>query len=69
MNGYEATKLIRESGKEDAKSIKIIAMTADVLPRDIENAKNAGMDEHIGKPIQPQYVQKIFDKFFEKKGD
>ena len=69
MNGYEATRLIRESGKEDAKSIKIIAMTADVLPRDIENAKNAGMDEHIGKPIQPQYVQKIFDKFFEKKGD
>lgn len=68
MNGYEATRLIRESGKKDAKDIKIIAMTADVLPRDIENAKNAGMDEHIGKPIQPQNVQVIFDRFFGKKG-
>lgn len=69
MNGYEATKLIRESGRDDAKSIKIIAMTADVLPRDIENAKSAGMDEHIGKPIQPQYVQNIFNEFFDKKGE
>lgn len=69
MNGYDSTRLIRNSQKPDAKDIKIIAMTADVLPKDIELAKQAGMDEHIGKPIQPAYVQNVFMTLFEEKGD
>ena len=50
LNGYEATKLIRESGKEDA-SLPIIAMTANALKEDVDAALRAGMDDHIAKPI------------------
>ena len=51
MDGYEATRQIRSSGRADAETVKIIAMTANVLPEDIESAKESGMDAHIGKPI------------------
>ncbi|MBR4462526.1 MAG: response regulator [Erysipelotrichaceae bacterium] len=51
MNGYEATKAIRSSGKEDAKTIRIFAMTANTFAEDVAKAKEAGMDSHIAKPI------------------
>ncbi|GHS98307.1 hypothetical protein AGMMS50276_19870 [Synergistales bacterium] len=51
MDGCESTKSIRELGREDAKSIKIIAVTANVMRDDIKKAMEAGMDGHIGKPI------------------
>jgi signal transduction histidine kinase len=53
MNGYEATRAIRESGLETAKNIQIIALTADVFKEDIEKCLAAGMDGHLGKPIFP----------------
>jgi len=52
MNGYEAAKNIRQSGRTDSESVKIVSMTADVFAKDIANAKEAGMDAHIGKPIK-----------------
>ena len=52
MNGYEATKMIRSLDREDAKAIPIIAMTANAFTEDRLRAKEAGMDEHIAKPIQ-----------------
>ncbi len=54
MNGYEASKAIRSSGKADASTIKIFAMTANTFAEDIAKAKEAGMDSHIAKPIDVQ---------------
>ena len=51
MDGYEATRLIRASGVTSAETIPIIAMTANVFREDIEKCHNAGMNGHIGKPI------------------
>jgi CheY-like chemotaxis protein len=55
MDGYEATRLIRafeaEQPEKDAKRIPIIAMTANVFKEDIEQCLEAGMDGHIGKPL------------------
>ena len=54
MNGYEATRAIRRSSHELAKTIPIIAMTANAFAEDIKNALSAGMNAHIAKPIDPQ---------------
>ena len=51
MNGYEATAAIRASGKSDALTLPIIAMTANAFTEDVLLAKNAGMNEHMAKPI------------------
>ena len=51
MDGLEATKAIRELEREDAKKIPIIAMTANAFEEDRKACLDAGMDEHIGKPI------------------
>jgi signal transduction histidine kinase len=52
MDGFEAAKQIRAMENEKAKTIPIIAMTADVFREDIEKMFNAGMNDHIGKPIE-----------------
>ena len=59
MNGYEATKMIRSLCREDAKRIPIIAMTANAFTEDRIKAKEAGMDEHISKPIDMKLLVKI----------
>ena len=59
MNGYEATKMIRSLDREDAKEIPIIAMTANAFTEDRIKAKEAGMDEHISKPIDMKLLVKI----------
>lgn len=51
MDGYEATRLIRKSNHIQAKTIPIIAMTADAFTEDISKALSAGMNAHIAKPI------------------
>jgi two-component system, sensor histidine kinase and response regulator len=62
MNGYEATRAIRASGMEIAKNIRIIALTADVFKEDIEKCLEAGMDDHIGKPIFPNDLYAMLKK-------
>ena len=59
MNGYEAAKTIRSMDREDAKTIPIIAMTANAFTEDRIKAKEAGMDEHISKPIDMKLLVKI----------
>lgn len=51
MDGYEATKAIRASAHPNAKTIPIIAMTANAFAEDVQNALDAGMNAHIAKPI------------------
>ena len=62
MNGYEATRAIRNLDHLQAKDIPIIAMTANVFREDIENCLSAGMDGHIGKPIDPDILYKTIKK-------
>ncbi len=57
MNGLEATKAIRDSGRPDAATVPVIAMTADVFKEDIRRCREAGMDAHIGKPVE---LDKLF---------
>ena len=59
MNGYEATKRIRSMDREDAKVIPIIAMTANAFAEDRLKAKDAGMDEHIAKPVDVKRLVKV----------
>ena len=63
MNGYEAAKMIRSMDREDAKMIPIIAMTANAFTEDRIKAKEAGMDEHISKPIDMKLLVKIIHEF------
>ena len=65
MNGYEATKIIRSLDREDAKIIPIIAMTANAFTEDRIRAKEAGMDEHVAKPIDVELLIKVIHKLVE----
>ena len=62
MNGYEATKMIRSLVREEAKTIPIIAMTANAFTEDRIRAKEAGMDEHISKPVDVELLVKTIHK-------
>ena len=65
MNGYEAAKMIRSMDREDAKTIPIIAMTANAFTEDRIRAKEAGMDEHIVKPVDLGLLIKVIHKLVE----
>ena len=65
MNGYEAAKLIRSLDRADARVIPIIAMTANAFTEDRMRAKEAGMDEHISKPVDVKLLVKVIHKLVE----
>ena len=65
MNGYEAAKTIRSMDRKDAKAIPIIAMTANAFTEDRIRAKEAGMDEHVAKPIDVELLIKVIHKLVE----
>ena len=74
MNGYEATKKIRHSSHLDARSIPIIAMTANAFAEDIYKAKQAGMSEHLSKPLELEKMYKVLghwmaDENIDNKGE
>ena len=56
IDGLEATRRIRASGVERAKTIPIIAMTANVFKEDVEKTRAAGMNAHVGKPIEMEQI-------------
>ena len=58
MNGYEATKAIRRSSHELAKTIPIIAMTANAFSEDIQHSLAAGMNAHVSKPVEMKILEK-----------
>ena len=65
MSGYEAAKIIRSMRREDAKVIPIIAMTANAFTEDRLRAKEAGMDEHIAKPIDANKLVKAIHELLD----
>ena len=66
MDGLEATKAIRMLEREDAKKIPIIAMTANAFEEDRKACLDAGMDEHIGKPIDVPLLKRTITKLLTK---
>ncbi len=54
MDGLEATRTIRASGRADAKSIPIIALTANAFDEDVQRSLQAGLNAHLSKPVKPE---------------
>jgi signal transduction histidine kinase/CheY-like chemotaxis protein len=67
MNGYDATRAIRNSAHPDAKSIGIVAMTANAYREDVEKALEAGMNAHIPKPIDVNRLLSVMEQFWIQK--
>jgi CheY-like chemotaxis protein len=61
MNGYQTTEAIRGSGREDLKTLPIVAMTADAFMDDVRHAKECGMNGHISKPIEIEKLMQVLD--------
>ena len=68
MNGYEATRCIRSLERADAKKIPIIAMTANAFAEDVEKAKQAGMNDHLAKPLDIQKMMTVIAKYMKNRG-
>lgn len=63
LNGYEATRQIRALDREDAKTIPVIAMTANAFAEDVKDARDAGMDDHIAKPVDMDVIRNTLSKY------
>ncbi len=63
MDGYEAARRIRALGREDTSTVPIIAMTANAFADDIRKAHEAGMDDHLAKPVEVSKLLSVLDKW------
>ena len=63
LDGFEATKKIRSSGRADAKTVPVIAMTANVFTSDVEACMDAGMNGHLAKPIEPDVLFRTLQEY------
>ena len=67
MNGYETTKAIRNlPDRPDGKKIPIIAMTANAFAEDVQAALDAGMDDHVAKPVDMEILTSVIAKYIER---
>lgn len=66
MDGLTATRAIRALDRKDAKKIPIIAMSANAYDEDIKKSLDAGMNEHLSKPIETQKLYETLEKLIEK---
>ena len=67
MDGLSAAGAIREMARPDARTIPIIAMTANVFDEDVERSLAAGMDAHLFKPVEPERLYETLASFMERK--
>ncbi|MDE6733389.1 MAG: response regulator [Oscillospiraceae bacterium] len=63
MDGYEATRTIRANPRPDAQTLPIIAMTANAMEEDKENALTSGMNAHLAKPIDTNLLLEVLQKY------
>ncbi len=63
MDGYQAARAIRSSSKADAASIPIVAMTANTFVEDVQASRQAGMNDHIGKPVSLEHLMRVLDNW------
>lgn len=66
MNGLEATESIRKLDRTDAKTIPIIALSADAIPEEVEKAMSAGLTDYLTKPIEPNILYQTLEKWRKK---
>lgn len=66
MNGVEASKVIRNLHKQDAMAIPIISVTANPIFENIFFSRKYGMDDYVGKPIEPENLYAVLKKWFDK---
>ncbi len=69
MDGYEATRAIRGCRHPQAKTIPIIAMTANAFSEDVKDALDAGMDEHVAKPIDMERLKSVIKDIIKRKAE
>ena len=62
MDGLKAARMIRASGKSDAKTIPIMAMTANAYEEDIQQSMEAGMNAHLVKPVEPSELYRAVQR-------
>jgi CheY-like chemotaxis protein len=62
MDGLEATRIIRSMEKEDAKTIPIIALTANAFDEDVQQSLQAGLNAHLSKPVEPKALYETLEK-------
>ena len=63
MNGYEATETIRALSRKDAKTVPILALTANAFASDLGKAHSVGMNAHIAKPIDTKLLFEVMQKW------
>ena len=63
MDGYEATRVICSLDRDDARSVPIVAMTANAFVEDEERSRMSGMDGHLSKPLDIHLVYATMDRF------
>lgn len=66
MDGYTATRRIRGLSRPDAQSIPIIALTANAFAEDRKKAMEAGMNDHVAKPVDMKVLTAVLQKYLEK---
>lgn len=66
MDGYEATRQIRALDRPDASEVPIIAMTANAFAEDVKAAMDAGMNEHMAKPVEPEITAKVLARWLKR---
>ena len=62
MDGLEATRAIRGMERKDAKTIPIIALTANAFDDDVQRSMQAGLNAHLSKPVEPEVLYKTLEK-------
>ncbi len=67
MDGLQATRAIRALNRRDAKTVPIIAMSANAYDEDIQKSLDAGMNTHLAKPIEPQKMYETIEKYIKEK--
>ena len=66
MNGYEAATAIRSLPKHKGELLPIVAMTANAFAEDVQAALNAGMDDHVAKPVDMEIITSVITKYVER---
>ena len=61
MDGLEASKVIRAMDREDAKTVPIIALTANAFDEDVQRSMQAGLNAHLSKPVEPDTLYEILE--------
>ncbi len=69
MNGYEATRAIRAMGRPDARTVPIIAMSADAFAEDVQRCLDCGMNAHAAKPIDLDEITRLLEKYIRENGE